>query len=381
MIQLHMIQTALFYLISIALIAAVFGISEHKNLSKIFKTIPAVVLIYAVSMLLASLGLWEQNEVISSVYKTAKNNLLPAMLFLMLSQLDFKAFAGLGRTLLIAYVSATLSIAFAFIVVFTLFNFNSDEAGLFSALCGSWMGGTANMLAIASALEVSENMMGYALVVDSVDYALWVMFLLALVPYSSRFNTFVKAKASDLHVNDIGCACEMGAPRYWILLLLALAVALITQMLSAQLSGLSSTTWMVLLATLFGVIASFTPLKRINGSSNIASTMLYLLVALIGSRASFEGMGSVPVYLLAGLAILAIHALIMVMAAKIFKLDLFSIAVASLANIGGVASAPILAASYHRSLIGIAVLMAIMGYLIGTFAGLGVAHILQSIAS
>ncbi len=377
-----MIETPLLYLISIALIAGLFGISEHKNLSKIFKTIPAVVLIYATSMLLSSLGLWEQNDAVTSVYTTAKNNLLPAMLFLMLTQLDFKAFAGLGRTLLIAYVSATLSIAFAFITVFALFNFNSDEAGLFSALCGSWMGGTANMLAIASALNVSENMMGYALVVDSVDYALWVMFLLALVPFSNHFNSYMKAKASDLHVNNLGCACEMGAKRYWSLLLIALGVALLTQILSTQLSGsLSTTTWMVLLATLFGVIASFTPLKKVNGSSDIASTMLYLLIALIGSRASFEGMSSVPIYLFAGILILAIHALIMIAAAKIFKLDLFSIAVASLANIGGVASAPILAASYHRSLIGIAVLMAIMGYLIGTFAGLGVATILQSIAS
>lgn len=377
-----MIETPLLYLLTIALIAAFFGISEHKKFSSIFKTIPAVVLIYATSMLLASLGLWDQNSELTAVYKTAKNNLLPAMLFLMLIQLDFKAFASLGRTLIIAYISATLSIAFAFIAVFSILNFNSDEAGLFSALCGSWMGGTANMLAIASALNVSENMMGYALVVDSVDYALWVMFLLALVPFSTKFNTYMKAKASDLHVNTLGCACEMGAKRYWSLLFLALGVALLTQLLATQLSeSLSTTTWVVLLATLFGVAASLTPLKRLNGSSDIASTMLYLLVALIGSRASFEGMSSVPVYLFAGVLILTVHAIIMIVAAKVFRLDLFSIAVASLANIGGVASAPILAASYHRSLIGIAVLMAIMGYLIGTFAGLGVATILQSIAS
>jgi uncharacterized membrane protein len=165
------------------------------------------------------------------------------------------------------------------------------------------------------------------------------------------------------------------------LLLLAFAAALLSQLFAQQLHGLSTTTWVVLLATLLGVGTSFTPLKRLNGSSDIASTMLYLLVALIGSRASFEGIGNVPVYLLAGLLILALHALMMVLLAKLFKLDLFSIAVASLANIGGVASAPILAASYHRSLIGVAVLMAIMGYLVGTFLGLGVAQVLRVIAS
>jgi uncharacterized membrane protein len=207
------------------------------------------------------------------------------------------------------------------------------------------------------------------------------MFLLALVPYASRFNAYVKAKASNIHVNHLGCACEMGAKRYWSLLLLAFAAALLSQLFAQQLHGLSTTTWVVLLATLLGVGTSFTPLKRLNGSSDIASTMLYLLVALIGSRASFEGIGNVPVYLLAGLLILALHALMMVVLAKLFKLDLFSIAVASLANIGGVASAPILAASYHRSLIGVAVLMAIMGYLVGTFLGLGVAQVLRVIAS
>ncbi len=376
-----MIESSLLYLTSIALIAALLGIAQYRKLSPIFKTIPAVVLIYALSMLCASLGLWEHNEAISHTYTTAKNNLLPAMLFLMLLQLDVNAFAHLGRKLLIAYISATFSIAVAFVSVFWMLQFNAQEAGLFSALCGSWMGGTANMLAIASALNVNETMMGYALIVDSVDYALWVMLLLALVSYASRFERF--SGATPLKIDDtmLGCACEMGAPKYWTLLLLALGVALLTQLLAANLTGLSTATWVVLLATLFGVGASLTPLRRLNGSSTLASTMLYLLVALIGSRASFEGMSSVPLYLVAGILILAVHALIMVIAAKIFKLDLFSIAVASLANIGGVASAPILAAAYHRSLIGVAVLMAIMGYLIGTVAGLGVAALLHGIAS
>ncbi|RUM61093.1 MAG: DUF819 domain-containing protein [Sulfurimonas sp.] len=376
-----MIESSLVYLLTIALIAALFGIAEHYRLSRVFKTLPAVVLIYAAAMLLASLGLWERNDAITHTYETVKNNLLPAMLFLMLLQLDFKAFAHLGRPLIVAYISATVSIALAFIAVFFLFDFNAQQAGLFSALCGSWMGGTANMLAVASALDVNETMMGYALIVDSVDYALWVMLLLALVPWASYFNRFSGATAATHRLNRLGCACEMGAPKYWSLLLLAVGIALLTQLLAATLEGLSTMTWVVLLATVFGVAASLTPIRQYNGSSRLATTMLYLLVALIGSRASFEGMGAIPLYLFAGICILTLHAMMMLIAAKLFKLDLFSIAVASLANIGGVASAPILAAAYHRSLIGVAVLMAIMGYLIGTVAGLGVAGILQRMAS
>jgi uncharacterized membrane protein len=105
--------------------------------------------------------------------------------------------------------------------------------------------------------------------------------------------------------------------------------------------------------------------------------MLYILIALIGSKAVFDNFSDVGVYVLAGFSILVIHAVIMVIGAKIFKLDLFSVAVASLSNIGGVASAPILAATYNKSLVSVGVLMAIMGYLIGTFGGLLVGNILM----
>jgi len=108
--------------------------------------------------------------------------------------------------------------------------------------------------------------------------------------------------------------------------------------------------------------------------------MLYLLIALIGSRAVIDNFSDVGSYVIAGFIILVIHAVIMVIGAKIFKLDLFSIAVSSLSNIGGVASAPILAATYNKALVSIGVLMAIMGYLIGTFAGLLIGKILMEVA-
>ncbi|MCW9067481.1 MAG: DUF819 family protein, partial [Sulfurimonas sp.] len=105
-------------------------------------------------------------------------------------------------------------------------------------------------------------------------------------------------------------------------------------------------------------------------------TMLYMLIALIGSKALLENFGGVGFYVFAGFCILVIHALIMVIGAKILKLDLFSIAIASLANIGGVASASMLAATYNKALVGVGVLMAIMGYIVGTFGGLAIGNIL-----
>jgi len=123
-----------------------------------------------------------------------------------------------------------------------------------------------------------------------------------------------------------------------------------------------------------------TPLAKLSGGSQLASMMLYLIVALIASRANFSELTEAPLYIIAGFVIIAIHASIMILFAKLFKLDLFSLGIASLANIGGVASAPILASAYSKALIPIGVLMAMMGYIIGTFGGLMVGKFLEMIA-
>ena len=376
-----MIDNGLAYLLSIAGVAAFFALLESRTKAKLFEYLPGVVLIYASAMMLAQGGFWAKTEAVSAAYATAKNNLLPAMLFLMLLQVDLRQFARLGKPLLIAYTAAVLSIGASMILVFWLFGFNTDEAGIFAALCGSWMGGTANMLAIGSALGVDESLMGYALVTDAVDYTFWVIILLSLVRLAPAFNRWSGAICQSEKLDDLGCACNIGPKRYWLLLGISLLIALLSQSLAQYLGGLSTTTWVVLIATLLGLIGAHSPLKRINGSGDIASTMLLLLVALIGSRADFTGFEQVPLYLLAGFLILLLHGAVMILAAKFFKLDLFSIGIASLANIGGVASAPILAAAYNKALIGVAVLMAIMGYLIGTFGGLLVGYTLLKIAA
>ncbi|MEN8146166.1 MAG: DUF819 family protein [Campylobacterota bacterium] len=377
-----MITAPLFYLFSVALLAALIGTLEKVTKHKLFTFLPAVVLIYAAAMLLAQLGLWQESSSVHDSYKSVKTVLLPAMLFVMLLQIDLKAFAGLGRSLIIAYVSSVLSLSFAFIALFWLFSLNQDAAGVFATLAGSWTGGTANMLAVAGALDVREELMGYALIVDSIDYTLWVMTLLFLVAFAPAFNRWTKAplRFKTIDEEELQERHSIRPLPLILLFIFSLAIAYISNTLATLLSGLSQTTWSVLFATLFGLIGSRTPLKSVVGSPALSSAMLMFLIALIGSQAHLRGFGEVPLYLGVGLLILLLHAVIMVIVAKLFKLDLFSIGVASLANIGGVASAPILAAAYHRSLIGIAVLMAIMGYLIGTFAGLAIGYILQSIA-
>lgn len=378
-----MISQPFIYLLVVAGIATIFSILESKTHLKFFKFVPVVVMIYTLSMLVASLGVFEYNEEINLIYKQTKNNLLPAMLFLMLLQIDFRHFLQLGRSLLIAYILALISLTIGFISVAILFDFNKDMASAFGALAGSWMGGTANMIAVGSALEVSQEAFGFALIVDSVNYTLWVMLLLFIVPFAAAFNRFTKSNETltSTSLDDIACGCTLGTKQYWSIILLAVFASFIAQYLSEYIVILNTSTTVVLVASVLGIIGSFTRLKQMNGSNEVAKTMLYILIALIGSKAVFENFTDVGVYVLAGFIILMIHAFFMILGAKLFKLDLFSIAVASLSNIGGVASAPILAAAYNKSLVSVGVLMAIMGYLIGTFGGLAVGNILLGITS
>jgi uncharacterized membrane protein len=140
---------------------------------------------------------------------------------------------------------------------------------------------------------------------------------------------------------------------------------------------ITATAWTVIIVTIAGSVCAMTPLARIPGSSQLSNVALYTLVGLIGSRANFAELTQAPLYIISGFLIIGIQVVVLALAAKLFKLDLFTCCVASLSNIGGVASAPILAAAYSEALIPIGVLMAMMGYVIGTGGGLLVGKILS----
>ena len=170
---------------------------------------------------------------------------------------------------------------------------------------------------------MSQEAFGYALIVDSVNYTLWVMLLLFLVPFAKIFNHYTKSDENMAYLSDIGCACNMGVKRYWLLILFAIVVSFVSQIIAQNIQFLNSTTTIVLIASLFGVLGSFTRLRDMNGSSEVATTMLYVIIALIGSKAVFDSFSDVGFYVLAGFSVLVIHAVIMVIGAKIFRLDLF----------------------------------------------------------
>ena len=386
-----MIENGFTYLAVLMMIAATIVYSEKKSQHKLFEYLPAIVIIYFVVMLASTFGLWQKTESVTATYKTVKSNLLPAMIFLMLFLADMREIFKLGKKMLLTFLLASVSIAIGFIGMFALFHssFGADSWKPFAALSGSWMGGTANMVAIQGALDLPDSAMGYTLLIDSIDYAIWVMILLALVPFAKKFNTWTKADTSV--IDEVGARLAlkeegkrpMDFASIFFLLGTALFVSALAQYGASFLpitSFLTTTTWVVIIATVAGIVFAMTPLAKISGSSELANIMLYLIVALIASRANFAELTQAPLYIAAGFVIISIHVTIMVIFAKLFKLDLFSLGVASLANIGGVASAPILASAYSKALIPIGVLMAMMGYILGTFGGLMVGKVLESLS-
>jgi len=384
-----MIQDGFSYLALLVFLASSIVYAQHKSKSRLFEYLPAIVILYFGVMVLSTLGVWQKTPQITATYKAFKSHLLPAMIFLMLLMGDIRDISKLGFKMILTFFLASFSIALGFIGSFMIFksHFDPSVAKAFGALCGSWMGGTGNMVALQGALGIKDSDMGYVLLIDSIDYSIWVMILLSLVPFASAFNRWSKADSSI--IDEVGAKLsqkQSKEPLSFESLFLLLGISLVISLLSDTLSSympttayLTHTTWVVIFATIAGIAGALSPLAKLSGSQTLGSMMLYLIVALIASRANFAELTQAPLYIVAGFVIIAIHALLMIIFARIFKLDLFSIGVASLANIGGVASAPILASAYSKALIPIGVLMAMIGYIIGTFGGLIVARVLEMV--
>jgi uncharacterized membrane protein len=230
--------------------------------------------------------------------------------------------------------------------------------------------------------------MAYALVMDSICATLYVMFLLWAIGQHEKFNRWTKADTSV--IDGVGASLEEDAkantkPLVWQNIILLLGAGLLVSALSMELGSLlnsklsffDSATWTVLIVSVLGVLLALTPFGKIKGTEEISNTMLYIVIALIASRADLSTIGNAPVWLLTGLVILLIHVVIMVILAKLLKIDLFTCCVASLANVGGTATAPVLAGTYSSALVPVGIMMALLGYIVGTGGGLVVANLMS----
>ena len=399
-----MITDGFTYAALLLFLAGILVTLEKKSGWRFFNVCPAVVLLYLFAMLFCTLGVWDM-EATGPTYIALKNPLTYAMVFAMLLRCDIRKVIKLGPRMLIGFFSASLSIMSGFILAYLIMKgvLGADSWKGLAALCGSWLGGSGNMVAVQSALNIGEADMGYALVIDSIDYSIWVMFLLWFIRMAPRFNKWTKADTTALDAvsnrleeENIRSGKQSGAEKtgantskieFQGLILLAgtsLMFSAVAQYIGGSvysvLPFLDKSTWTILLITLFGLTGAVTPLGRVAGSTEVSNLLLYSVVALLASRASLLELRHAPAWILTGFIILAIHAVIMVLFCKVLQIDLFTASVASLANIGGTASAPILAGSYSGSLVPVGILMALLGYVIGTPCGIMVARIMQELA-
>ncbi len=387
-----MITNGFTYVAVLLFLAAALVTLEKGTGWKFFKYVPAVVLLYLISMLLCTLGVWDMAET-KPAYSALKNSITYAMIFTMLLRCDIRKIIKLGPKMLLGFFTAAITIMFSFVVAFLLMKgfIGSDAWMGLGALCGSWLGGSGNMVAVQAALDISEADMGYALVIDSIDYSLWVMFLLWAIQLAPKFNKWVKADTKLLDEVSVKLAEEAKAnskPITFQSLILLLGCALLVSAigqnignsLNTALPFLDKATWTVLFITVVAIVAAITPLGKVAGSAEVSNLLLYTVVALLASRASLLELSDAPMWILTGFIILAIHGILLLVFSKLFKLDMFTMCVASLANIGGTASAPVLAGSYSGSLVPVAILMALMGYVIGTPCGILVSRIMEMLA-
>jgi len=382
-----MITTVWPYLAVMLLAAGVFPTLERNFRWRLFEVLPPIVLTYLLVTGLALLGLWQVGGEIVAAQKAATGVLVPALIFLLMINCDLRAILALGPRVLAVFFCTSIALFIAFVATYLLFRhwLPGDHWQPLAALSGSWVGGSANMVAVKQAIGMSDDYLAYSLLTDALCYSLWVVVLFSLAKLAPAFNRWTGARSSaDMVVEPRPVTAAPGADSVLVWLGIALGVSVLCAGLSARLPAggmISATTWTILLATGLGLVLAHTPAARYPGAAQISSALLAFVVALLASQSNFQGIASAPVYLLCGLSILVLHALILAGFAKLFGFDLYLCGISSLAHVGGVAATPVLAASYSRALVPVGVLLALLGYVLGTGFGILMAAVLSYLAS
>lgn len=389
-----MIESSWAFVTAIVLCAGLFPFLEQRVSWRIFNVLPSIVMTYLLVTALSVLGFWQITEDIAASQKLVLSWLLPSLMFLLLVSCDLRAIIALGPRILAGFTCALLSIFIAIIAVFWMMrSFLPEDAWqTFASVGGGWIGGTANLVAVSQALQSSPNALSNALLIDALCYSAWVLVLFASVPLQLKFNRMNKAVAmadqiaSHQNVKIIDDSgkkpLDIGLALLW--LGIALSMGFAANELAAYMPKsevMSASSWTLLLVTVFGLTASFTPLRKLSGSMTLASALLALVVATIASKGNFSGISTAPLFLLSGMLILILHGFMMVLAARLFRFDLALCGISSLACVGGVATTPLLASAYSPMLAPVGVLLAMLGYALGTGGGLLLASIFRSMGT
>lgn len=378
-----------------AVLGSVFWLSRFDRLAPVFKYLPPVIWAYFVPMLATTAGLIPAE---SPVYDWMSTYLLPFALFLLMITVDVRAILRLGPMALAMMLAGTAGIVVGGPVAFGLLGgfFEDPEAWKgFAALSGSWIGGTANLVAIQESVQASASTLAPLLVVDVVAGYGWMGVLIFLSAYQDRFDRWVRADTAPIEqlnarldeLQQQRTPADLGDLAFIVGIALAAAVGsrLVGDLLpvvGGETSIISSGTWAVLLVVTVGLLLSFTPLQDLEekGASQMGYFALYLLLTSIGAKADLAAVLDVPLYLVTGVVWIGIHIVFLLLAARWFRAPLFFVATGSMANVGGAASAPIVAGVYLPAMAPVGLLMGVAGYILGIYAALGCSWLIGQVA-
>ncbi|MBK9255995.1 MAG: DUF819 family protein [Saprospiraceae bacterium] len=403
-------------LLMIAL-AFVFYTSGQKSgfWSKFYIYVPPLLLCYFIPALFN----WPLNLIsgdVSKLYTVASRYLLPASLILLCLSIDIKGLFNLGSKALIMFFAATAGIIIGgpLALLFAI-NFIPDVVTALpdgelwkgmSTIAGSWIGGGANQAAMKEIFEVKDDLFGTMIVVDVIVANIWMGFLLYGANISDKIDKWLGADNSAIEdlktrISDYRASVEKNPTTTDLMILMAVAfggvgmshlLADITipvmevnkdWLSQYNLTSLNSHFfWMVVYATTIGLIASFTRARSLEGAgaSKWGSVFIYVLVATIGMKMNLgEVFNNLGLFVI-GLVWMLTHVTILLIVAYFIKAPFFFVAVGSQANIGGAASAPVVASAFSPSLAPVGVLMAVLGYALGTYGALICAQIMSGIS-
>lgn len=382
-----MITDGFLFLGVLLALAAVIVYCEKRSRLAFFRYVPGFVLMYIITALLNTVGVFSQDDEVVDLGAGVQDALLPAMILLLLFQCDIRKIIKLGPKLLLTYVVTAFSIFLGFVVSFLILHAVLDPEAwkALGALAASWTGGSANMVAVQSILHAPQDVFGYVLIVDTIIYSLWLLVMFGSVSVSDKFNKWTKADTRylDVHANDEGTADQKPIDLTSLICVIGFSI-----FISAAASGIggllpeigvviTSSTWTILIVSVLGLVIGSTKLGNVAGSNEVAMVMLYMIIGIIASQSDFASLGQAPLYLVAGVIVMIVHVAVVVLYAKLTRTELFSLAVASTANIGGIASAPVVASAFNRQLVPVGVLFALIGAFAGTFFGLMTAQVLS----
>ena len=358
-------------------IGAFFFLLEERTKWKLFNYFPPLIFIYAVPAIMSNTGLLTRA---SPVYDWLSSTVLPLFLVIMLLKVDVASTVRImGRgifVMLFGTAGVVLGAPIAFLLVRS--RLPDDVWKAFGTLAGSWIGGTGNMAAASEGLKTSGEGFGLAVLGDNLVYIVWLPILLGSKNVSRVFNRFMRVDPKRIRMLESAQTLTEGEREavrmrhFLYLLVLGFACTWAAQVLSAKLPELgpvlTAATWKILLVTTMGLLLSLTPARRIPASHELAMALVYIFVANMGAKADVSGLGGTAGwFILACYVWIAIHGAFCMLGAYLLRVDVHSTAIASAANIGGAASAPVVAAHHNDKLVPVSVLMALIGYAVGNY--------------